>query len=203
MHSSMVTTQQNAVSPASPELLAPARTNAAAQTELLFKHVTTQLSGCGMFEGIFLEVESDHKQDRGRCDQIDKLLCLVVELQEEVSRLRSIQESERNIDQWSCTLSTMHRSQLSMATTEAGPGSALCQEECSVTRDKEGWKNITAQSGKRNPSLPSELPCKIPLQNRYKDLGTVDGVLGEKEEELAQAVLPRLERHQPLITKPA
>ena len=70
----------------------------------------------------------------------------MAELQEEVSRLRSIQESQREVDQWSHTLpSLMHRSQLSVAATEAGPGSALCHEEGSVTRDKEGWKEITAE----------------------------------------------------------
>ncbi|XP_074991813.1 uncharacterized protein LOC142074828 isoform X2 [Calonectris borealis] len=190
----MVTTRQKAVSSAAPELLAPSRTNAATQTELLFRHAPTQVSGCGMCEGIFLEVESDCKQDCGRCDQIDELLCLVAELQEEVSRLRSIRESEKEIDQWSRTLpSMMHRSQLSVATMEAGPGSALCQEEGSVTRDKEGWKKVTAQSGKRNPSLPS----KITLQNRYEALGTVDEAHNEKEEEPVQAVLPRSERPTP------
>ncbi|KAK4818853.1 hypothetical protein QYF61_020072 [Mycteria americana] len=100
---SMVTTQQKAVSSASPELLAPGGTSAATQ----FKHATTQVSGCGMCEGIFLEVDSDCKQACGGCDQIDKLLCLVAELQEEVGRLRSIRESEREVDQWSRTLPSM------------------------------------------------------------------------------------------------
>lgn len=139
-------------------------------------------------------MESDCKQACGRCDQIDELLCLMAELQEEVGRRRSIQESEREIDQWSHTLpSMMHRSQLSVATMEAGPGSALHQEEGSVTRDKEGWKKVIARSSKRYPSLPS----KIPLQNRYKALGMVDETHNEKEEEPAQAVLPRPERLTP------
>ncbi|GAB0204616.1 mitochondrial enolase superfamily member 1 [Grus japonensis] len=86
-HGSMVTTQQKADSSASPELLAPGRTNANTQTELVFQHVTTQVSRCGMSEGIFLEVESDCKNDCGRCDQIAELLCLVAELQEEVTCL--------------------------------------------------------------------------------------------------------------------
>ena len=47
---------QKAVFSASPELLAPGRANAATQSELLFKHATTQVSGCGMCEGVFLEV---------------------------------------------------------------------------------------------------------------------------------------------------
>ncbi|CAN0067156.1 unnamed protein product, partial [Bubo scandiacus] len=71
-----VTTQQKAVFSASPELLALCRTNAATQTELLFSHATTQVSVCGMCEGLFLEVESDCKQACGRCDRIDELLCL-------------------------------------------------------------------------------------------------------------------------------
>ncbi|TRZ07111.1 hypothetical protein HGM15179_019999 [Zosterops borbonicus] len=76
-------------------LLASGKTNGAIQTELLFNDATTQVSGCGMSEGIFLEVESDCKQDCGSYDQIDELLCQVAELQEEASsRLRSIQESD-------------------------------------------------------------------------------------------------------------
>lgn len=79
------------MSSAFPELLASGKTNGTIQTELLFKDATTQVSGCGMSEWIFLEMESDCKQDCGSCDQIDELFCLVAELQEEVSsRLRSI-----------------------------------------------------------------------------------------------------------------
>lgn len=92
--SSMVVTWQKAVSSASPDLLASGKTNGDIQTELLFKDATMQVSGCGMSEGIFLEMESDCKQDCGSCDQIDELLCFVAELQEELSSRLSIQESE-------------------------------------------------------------------------------------------------------------
>ena len=68
---SMVTTWHKAVSSASPGLLAPGITNAATQTELLSKHATTQVSGCGMCAGTFLDVESDSQQACGRSDQID------------------------------------------------------------------------------------------------------------------------------------
>lgn len=88
MHGSMVTAWQKDVSSAPPELLAPSRTNAATQRALLSDHVTTQVSSCGVCTGIFLEVESDCKEDCGRCDQVDEMLCLVTEF-EEVSRLRS------------------------------------------------------------------------------------------------------------------
>lgn len=69
------------------------------QTELLLKHVTTQVSGCGMCAGISLEMEDDNKQVCGWCDQVDELPCLVAEMQEEVDRLRSSWESEKETDQ--------------------------------------------------------------------------------------------------------
>lgn len=82
---------------------------------------------------------------------------------------------------------------ISMGTAGTGPGSALCQEEGSFTREKEGWKKVTARSGKRNPSLPS----KIPLQNKYEALGMVNKAHNEAEEEPVQAVLPMSERPAP------
>lgn len=97
---SMAATQQKAVSSASPKLLAPGRTN----TELLVKHVTARASSCRMCKGIFPGVETDSKQACGRHDQTDELLCLAAEPQEEVGRLRSIGESEGEVDPWSCTL---------------------------------------------------------------------------------------------------
>jgi len=71
-----------------------------------------------------------------------------------VGRLRSISESEKEIDQWSSALqSLVHTtSQLSMAATNIGPVSGLCQDEGSMTRNKEEWKKVTAQRCKRNTS---------------------------------------------------
>lgn len=116
-------------------------------------------------------MEDDSKQTCGRCTQVDELLCLVAELWEEMGRLRSISESEKGIDQWSCALpSLVLTRQLSMATTEVGPVPVLCQDEGSITRSKEEWKQVTAWSCKRSPSLPSQLP----LQNRYEALGMID-----------------------------
>ena len=81
-----------------------------------------------------------------------------------------------------------------MATTEVGPGSVLYHEEGSVTRDREGWKQVTARSCKRNPSLPSQLP----LQNRYEALGTVDEAHNKiEEEEPMQALSPRSDQPTP------
>lgn len=41
-------------------------------------------------------------------------------------------------------------------------------------RRKEGWKKVTAWSGKRRLSLPSKLSSKILLKDHYKALGTID-----------------------------
>lgn len=77
---SIATTQGKAVSSAFPELLAPSRNSAAAQTEMLLKHMATQVSVCGKYEGTFWAVESGSKQPVGKRDQTDDLLCLVAKL---------------------------------------------------------------------------------------------------------------------------
>lgn len=41
------------------------------------------------------------------CELVNDLLCPVKELKEEAERLRSIRESKRERDWWSCTLSTL------------------------------------------------------------------------------------------------
>ena len=45
-----------------------------------------------------------------RCEQVDELLSLVVELREEVERLRTIRECEQEIDWWSDSERKMQRS---------------------------------------------------------------------------------------------
>lgn len=129
-----MSTRQKAASSACPEILTHGRASAATQREFLFKHATTQVSSCGLCEWIFLEVENDCKQECKRCDQVNELLWLMAELQEEVVRLRTVREFERDFDQRSCTMpSMMYGSQLSMTTAEVGPGSGLCQKEGKIT----------------------------------------------------------------------
>lgn len=104
--------------------------------------------------GSLPEMEDDSKYTCRRCTQVDKLIYLVTELWEKVGRLRSILESQKEIDQCSCVLpSLVQKSQRRMATTEVGPVSVLCQNEGSITRDKEEWKQVTSWGCKRNPSL--------------------------------------------------
>ena len=46
-----------------------------------------------------------------RCDQVDDLLSWVAELQEEAERLRSIRESEKDIDWWNYALPSLRQKQ--------------------------------------------------------------------------------------------
>lgn len=100
---------------------------------------------------------------------------------------------QRGIGQWNCTLPSLsHGSQISMATMEKGPGSALCQEKGSFTRGQERWKKATAQGRKGKLSSPS----KLLLQSRCGALGTL-GKAHEVEEEPIQEILSRSERPTP------
>lgn len=72
-----------------------------------------------------------------------------------MGRLRSISESEKEIDQWSYALPPLiHTSQLSMAAAEVDLVSVLCQDEGSIMRDKEEWKQVTAWVCKRTLPYP-------------------------------------------------
>ncbi|KAK4818855.1 hypothetical protein QYF61_020074 [Mycteria americana] len=46
-----------------------------------------------------------------RCDQVDDLLCMVAELQEEVEKLRSVREAEKEIDWWCHALPPLRQEQ--------------------------------------------------------------------------------------------
>lgn len=81
---------------------------------------------------------------------------MVAELQEEVGRLSSTREPERDMDRRSCALqSLMRASPLGVAAKEAGPGSALCQEEGSVTR---GGRRSQHGAVRETPPYPLRYP---------------------------------------------
>ena len=67
-----------------------------------------------------------------RCDQLDDLLSLVVELKEEVERLRSITECEREIGWWSNSLAPLKQQEQMEAQERQVIPHPL------VTRQKEG-----------------------------------------------------------------
>ncbi|KAK4829234.1 hypothetical protein QYF61_002499 [Mycteria americana] len=68
------------------------------QTELPRKHAATQVSGCRECLGLLLFTHGSRADSCVRCDQVDDLLCMVAELREEVEKLRSIREAEKEID---------------------------------------------------------------------------------------------------------
>ena len=76
----------------------------ATQTEGLPRNVAMQVSGCRECQSLLLPREDGKDATSVRCEQVDELLSLVVELREEVERLRTIRECEREIDWWSDSL---------------------------------------------------------------------------------------------------
>ena len=76
----------------------------ATQTEGLPRNVAVQVSGCRECQSLLLLREDGKDATCVGCKQVDELLSLVVELREEVERLRTIRECEREIDWWSDTL---------------------------------------------------------------------------------------------------
>ncbi|KAK4827179.1 hypothetical protein QYF61_015141 [Mycteria americana] len=58
------------------------------------------VSGCRECLGLSLFTHGSRADSCVRCDQVDDLLCMVAELREEVERLRSIREAEKEIDWW-------------------------------------------------------------------------------------------------------
>ena len=110
----------------------------------------------------------------GRCAQVEELLSLVVKLWEEVSRLRSIRESEREIDLWNHSLSSLRQAHMP-ATTQVFPPTQktkVPQSRQAVRGDLgQGgeWKQVSAWGGRRALSLPIS-PSHLPLYNRYASL---------------------------------
>ena len=64
------------------------------QTEGLPRNVAIQVSGCRECLNLLLLREDGKDTTCMRCEQVDELLSLVVELREKVERLRTIRECE-------------------------------------------------------------------------------------------------------------
>ena len=74
------------------------------QTDGLSRNVAVQVSGCRECLSLLLPGEGGRDSTCVRCEQVDELLSLVVELKEEVERLRTIRVCEWEIDLWSDSL---------------------------------------------------------------------------------------------------
>ena len=81
----------------------------ATQTEGLSRDVAIQVSVCSECLSLLLPMEDGKYATCMRCKQVDELLNLVVELGEEVEKLRTIRECKREIDWWSDSVRKVQR----------------------------------------------------------------------------------------------
>ncbi|GAB0208322.1 hypothetical protein GRJ2_003297900 [Grus japonensis] len=176
----------------------------ATQTELTQKHAATQLSGCRECQSLSLGMDGSSENSCVRCDQVDDLLSLVAELREEVERLRSIREAEKEIDWWSQALPSLRQKQTPDKTQDEGdPISSPCQDEGRSLKGRSEWKQVHTWSGRRTSSLPTS-PSQVPLYNRYEALA----VEGQSKEDMDDSratpeVSPRPEKPTPhIVTTP-
>ena len=88
-----------------PDKKAAAKKTEETQTEPPPQDAGVQDSGCTECQSLALAVLGEGGSDCVHCDQVNYLLSLVVDLKEEVERLRSIRDSEREIDCWHQALS--------------------------------------------------------------------------------------------------
>ena len=77
---------------------AGAKRNVDTQTESMNVHTTVQVSDCRECLALSLLQEGSQDTTCVQCEQVEDLLGLVVELKEEVERLRSVRARERGID---------------------------------------------------------------------------------------------------------
>ncbi|PKU47774.1 death-associated protein 1 [Limosa lapponica baueri] len=133
-----------------------------AHTEAPRKHVGVQASGCRECQGLALAMEGSGDNACVRCEQVNDLLSLVVELKEEVERLRTIRECEREIDWWAHALREKEHVEASRTPEDPPPTSHLAVE--GDLREEGEWKQVPARRSRQIPSLPFP-PPQLPLQN--------------------------------------
>ncbi|GAB0179489.1 hypothetical protein GRJ2_000414200 [Grus japonensis] len=183
-----------------------ARRHVATQTELPQKHAATQISGCRECLSLALAGEGSSEIGCLRCDQVDDLLSLVAELREEVERLRSIREAEREIDWWSQALPSLRQKQgqlTDQSQSEGDPVSSPRQVEGSSLKEGSEWKQVHAWCGRQTFSSPTS-PSHVPLCNRYQALA-VEGHSSEDmdDSQATPEVAPRPKRPMPwVVTTP-
>ena len=84
--------------PCTHERKAAAKKNVETQTEVPKQDASAQVSGCSECQSLAFAVLGEGDGSCVRCDQLNDLLSLVVDLKVEAERLRSIKECEREID---------------------------------------------------------------------------------------------------------
>ncbi|RMC06501.1 hypothetical protein DUI87_15937 [Hirundo rustica rustica] len=136
------------------------------QVEPSKKDVSVQTHSCP--ECLSLSLASGDVVEKAclGCEQVNDLLSLVAELREEVERLRSIRDSEREIDWWSSALTSLREAHQESEDPYASHSQAI---EGHLVDEGE-WERVPARGGNNNnPSCPPS-PGQVPLQNRYEAL---------------------------------
>lgn len=137
-----------------------------------------------------------------QCEQVEDLLSLVVELKEELKRLRSIWDCGKGTDWWGCALPSLQEGcggDAPQAVGEHLPSHS--QVGRGDLKDSEGRKQVPVQGNKQTAPQPVP-PSQVPLYNRYEALeleGLGDVDVGESpsvQERLLVSLLPVLLQHQ-------
>ena len=133
-------------------------------------HAAVQVSGCGECLALSLLQEGSRDTTCVQCEQVGALLSLVVELKEEVKRLRSIWDCEREIDWWSHAQPSMQEAHRGDALQAVGDRLlSPSQVGEGELRDSEGWKQVPVCGSEGTASHPVPL-SQVPLHNRFKVL---------------------------------
>ncbi|KFP06528.1 hypothetical protein N300_02212, partial [Calypte anna] len=142
--------------------------------------VAVQVSGCEECLSLVLALADSENKVCVRCEQVNDLLSMVAELKEEVERLRSIRESEKEIDWWSHTLSTTI--EIQQETVKPCPSSYQAADADQVDRGE--WKQVPHRKGKRILSQPPTLP-QVPIENGYEALDSENQEEDRQEDDLS------------------
>ena len=125
------------------------------QMEGLPRNVAVQVSGCRECLSLLLPGEGGRDSTCVRCEQVDELLSLVVELKEEVERLRTIRECEWETDWWSDLL-VCQREGCQGDTPRKVVDPLPCHSQTDLT-DEEGLKRVLTRRHGSLPCVPSFL----------------------------------------------
>ncbi|XP_042725317.1 uncharacterized protein LOC122178868 [Lagopus leucura] len=170
----------------------------ATQTEGLLNNVAVQVSGCRECLSLLLPGEDGKDATCVRCEQLDELLNLVVELREEVGRLRTIRECEREIDWWSDSLRERRRDCTTQTEGTMDPLSHCSQTGRDSLREDEEWQLVSSRRRRQPPSSrPTSVPL-IPLCNRYETLKPEGEVTDDNVGALPPS-LPKVRRSAPRL----
>ena len=204
---------------------AVAKKNEDTQTEIPKQDAGVQFSGCRERQSLALPAFSalgEGGSNCVRCDQVNYLLSLMVDLKDEVERLRSVKECERETDCWYQTLSAPRSRQPGVAlhgvshllppcnqVTEGNqhadsvPAAVnpLSSPPPRINNEESGdvgqWHKAPAHRCRR--ALPvSPQPPQLPLQNRYSALqGQLDNGGDDGSPQLV--ALPKSDQSSPSI----